>query len=78
MPDKNSLYKKLVNVTSDYLGPAAERFIDRQIHNHLHKNPDDLTKSDLIKLEDWIRGAVSLLTDNREVVERYMHQLNSL
>jgi hypothetical protein len=73
-----SLYENVVRVTHVYLGPAADRFIARQVQNHLHKPPAELTEEDLSKLYDWIRIAVSVLTDDTEVVEEYMVQLKKL
>ena len=72
------LYDKVVRITNVYLGPAADRFISRQVKYHLHKPPEELSSSDLIKLIDWIRVAVSLLTDDTEIVEEYTTQLKRL
>lgn len=71
-------YKHVVRITHAYLGPAADRFIDRQVRNHLHKEPEDITVKDLARLTDWIRLAVSLLTDDSEIVEEYIGQLEHL
>lgn len=76
MPGTNqSLYERVVEITHIYLGPAADRFIDRQIQNHIHKDPSKLTLADLELLIDWIKVAVSLLTDDAEIVEEYIIQL---
>lgn len=72
------LYDKIVDTTHVYLGPAADRFIARQVQSHLHKQPEEVTGDDLVKLIDWIRVAVSLLTDDSEVVEEYINQLQKL
>jgi hypothetical protein len=72
------LYDKVVRVTHVYLGPAADRFIDRQVQNHLHKQPQDISKEDLLQLIDWIRVAVSLLTEDSEIIEEYTAQLQRL
>lgn len=72
------LYDKVVRITNVYLGPAADRFIARQVQNHLHKQPEELSRDDLKKLIDWIRVAVSLLTDDSEVIEEYAAQLQRL
>ena len=77
-PHNSILYDKVVRVTNVYLGPAADRFIARQVQNHLHKQPEELSQADLIKLIDWIRVAVSLLTDDSEIVEEYAAQLQRL
>ena len=73
-----SLYARVVQTTHIYLGPAADRFIDRQVQNHLNKEPTKLTVADLELLIDWIRVAVSLLTDDAEIVEEYVTQLKRL
>jgi hypothetical protein len=78
--DKNDnlLYDNLLRITHAYLGPAADRFIKRQVQNHLHKSPEKLSQDDLLQLIDWIRVAVSLLTDDTEVVEEYAARLRQL
>ena len=40
------LYDKVVRITHVYLGPAADRFIARQVENHLHKEPEQLSLDD--------------------------------
>ena len=72
------LYEQVVRVTHVYLGPAADRFISRQVQNHLHKEPRDLSKADLRILIDWIRVAVSLLTEDSELIEEYTAHLEQL
>lgn len=72
------LYDKVVRVTHVYLGPTADRFIARQVQHHLHKKPEELSSDDLLRLIDWIRVAVSLLTEDSEVVEEYAEQLRKL
>jgi hypothetical protein len=73
-----SLYQEVVEITTSYLGPAAERFIARQIQTHLNKEPEELTKKDLVKLVDWIKIAIALLTEDGKVVEEYSRSLVAL
>jgi hypothetical protein len=73
-----TLYEQVVRVTHAYLGPAADRFIARQVQNHFNKSPDQLSKQELDKLIDWIRVAVSLITEDAEIVEEYTSQLRRL
>jgi hypothetical protein len=73
-----TLYERVVQVTHIYLGPAADRFIDRQVQNHIHKEPKELSSKDLTKLIDWIRLAVSLLTEDGEIINEYTAQLERL
>jgi hypothetical protein len=76
--NENLLYNQVVRVTHVYLGPAAERFISRQVQNHLGKEPKDITRRDLAKLITWISLSVSLLTDDSEIIEEYISQLEKL
>jgi len=72
------LYDRVVRITRVYLGPAADRFIARQVQNHLQKEPQALSSEDLGRLIDWIRVAVSLLTEDSDIVEEYTTQLQEL
>ena len=79
MGDKpGAIYDQVVRVTHVYLGPAAERFIARQVENHLHKAPQKLSQADLLGLIDWIRVVVSLLTEDDEIIEEYTEELKKL
>jgi hypothetical protein len=73
-----AVYDQVVRVTHVYLGPAAERFIARQVENHLHKAPQELSQADLLGLIDWIRVVVSLLTEDDEIIEEYTEELKKL
>jgi hypothetical protein len=75
---KGSIYEQVVKVTHVYLGPAADRFIARQVENHLHKAPEELSRDDLLGLIDWIRVVVSLLTEDSEIIEEYVGALQKL
>lgn len=76
--EKNSLYNQIIDVTSDYLGPATKRFIDRQIENHLHKKPESVTKKDLSTLSDWMVSVVTMLTEDKKVIKEYSNRLKML
>ncbi len=78
MAKMNNLYDKVVDISRDYLGPAAERFIERQVVTHLKKEPAKLTRRDLIKLIDWIKLAFALLTNEPETVDEYIGRLRTL
>jgi len=73
-----SLFDDLVAVTYDYLGPAADRFVVRQIRNLLHKDPAQLEKEDLRQLIDWIQIAMRLVTDDPKIVDRYVADLECM
>jgi len=73
-----SLFDKVVEITYNYLGPAAERFVARQVRNHLHKEPESLNKQDLRSLIDWIRLAMAFLSDDDQLVNAYIASLREL
>lgn len=70
-----TVYEQLITISQDYLGPATERFIVRQIATHLQKEPTAITKDDLHKLIAWLKLSFALLTDDNGLVEEYEHQL---
>jgi len=73
-----SLYEEVVTVTSDYLGPAAQRFIDRQIESHLEKKPQEISPTDLKKLVEWCKVSLALLTQDKDEVDKYAERLSGL
>ena len=75
---QHTLYEQVVDVTMEYLGPAAERFITRQIKTHIGKEPEDLTEDDLEKLVDWIKLAIALLTEDSKMVDDFSKSLLQL
>jgi hypothetical protein len=70
-----TLANQLVQVSQDYLGPAAERFLDRQISTHTNKRPDDVNEKDIEELIDWIRLSFALLTRDTNLVDEYVERL---
>lgn len=73
-----SLYSRITDITEEYLGPAAERFVARQISFHLGKSPEDLANEDLPKLIQWTKVTFSLLTEDRDAIEEYIHKMEQL
>ena len=78
MPDTTTLYLQAVKLSEEYLGPAGERFMRRQISTHLGIEPESLSKRDVPKLVDWTGLAFSLLTSNRQEIEGFTTRLLSL
>ena len=76
--NEQALYPQVVEIASDYLGPTSERFIDRQIVNHLGKDPKELDYKDLAELIDWIKVVVALLTDDKHLVQEFTDRLKLL
>lgn len=78
MPKSESLYQQVVDISAEYLGPSAERFIGRQITVHLQKNPEKLNKRDIPRLTEWVHITFSLLTDDQKLVDSFTNDLHSL
>lgn len=78
MDNTSTLYDQVVDVTSDYLGPASRRFIDRQITNHLEKRPEDINQNDLHELIDWIKAAIAVLTEDKKLIHEFTERLQKL
>jgi len=78
MKTSGTLYEEVVNITYEYLGPAADRFIVRQIRSHLGKDPYQLRKQDLSSLIDWIRLAMMLLIEDKKLINKYVSDLHDL
>lgn len=73
-----SIYDDVVSITYEYLGPAADRFVVRQIRNHLQKDPSQLRREDLRQLIEWIQLAMRLISNDTEVVDRYVADLERI
>lgn len=78
MNQKPRLYDQIVIITAEYLGPAADRFLYRQVTNHLGIPPTALNKTDLQKILTWIQLAMTILTNDEQLVDEYMEQLKEL
>ncbi len=78
MTKTGKLYDQAVQVTEEYLGPAGERFIRRQITTHLKIEPEALDKKDLPKLINWSSIAFALLTDNSEDINAFTQDLKAI
>lgn len=77
MGDKR-IYSELVRITEDFLGPAAQRFIDRQTKNHLKKEPGQLTYDELLQLTDWVKLTLALLTKDDKIKREYSRKIDQL
>ena len=48
-----TLYDDVLNVAKDYMGPTAERFVNRQLNRYLDIEPHQLTEQHLKELAKW-------------------------
>lgn len=73
-----TLYQDVVRVTYEYFGPATDRFVTRQIRNHLDKDPEQLREKDLARLIDWIAIAMATLNEDQALITRYITELKNI
>lgn len=73
-----ALYKQVTAIMEEYLGPAAERFVVRQVTFHLGKEPQELNVSDLPKLMQWTKVTLGLLTEDRSIIDDYTQKMTKL
>lgn len=75
----NSLAQSIVKVVSNYLGPAAEKFVNRQATFHLGQGVTlaSLSESNLPELFKWIEISAKLLIDEDKVAQM-MDQLKTI
>jgi hypothetical protein len=78
MAHDSTLYSKAVQVTEEYLGPAGERFLRRQIEAHLNIKPENLQEKNLSKLINWSSIAFALLTNNEKDIAAFTNDLKAL
>jgi hypothetical protein len=48
-----TLYDEVLEVAKDYMGPTAERFVNRQLNGHLDIEPHQLSGHHLEELANW-------------------------
>jgi hypothetical protein len=74
----NDLFDKVVEITEEYLGPAAPRFVGRHISSHLDKAPHELAHEDIPELVEWTRATFALLTSDKKIVRDYAQKISAL
>lgn len=73
-----NIYQAVIEKTTVYLGPASERFIERQVRTHVKKDPTELEKKDLEPLVEWVEVSMGLLTDDKKSIEELANSLRKL
>ena len=72
------LYEEIVIISRDYLGPAGQRFVDRQIIFHLNKYPQDLKKEDVPKLVEWMKVTLALFANDPKAISECSQRILKL
>jgi len=78
MKDDLTIYQQVLDVATDYLGPASKRFMDRQIESHLKIEPEKLASKDIPTLTNWTRVALAVLTEDRKLINEFVGRMEHL
>lgn len=78
MVSKSNLYSNIVKLSEEFLGPAGERFIRRQVETHLGIRPEDIKPKHLPQLVDWTRLMLAVITEDTRVVDDFANRLLKL
>lgn len=78
MANSTNLYTKVVEVSEEFLGPAGERFIRRQVQTHFDIAPESLQRRHLPELVDWIKLTFTMVTSDATVVNDFATKLLNL
>ena len=76
--EPTTLYSKAVQISEEYLGPAGERFIRRQISTHLGIKPEELSRRHVPNLVNWAGIAFALLTKDTKDIQGFRQGLLAL
>lgn len=64
------LSKKVLAVTTDYIGPSSEAFLQRQTMRHMNGLAfDNLEKAHLPELTKWVKVSAGLLISKERATE---------
>ena len=59
-----ALYDDVIDLAKVYLGPAARKFVDRQIKGHLDMDGSQLVHEDLEELAKWCYTSSKMLMND--------------
>lgn len=78
MSSAQNLYLRIVEVSEEFLGPAGERFMRRQVETHLAIKPENITAKHLPQLVDWTRLMFAMMTNDSKIVDDFSKRLLDL
>ena len=73
-----NLYDNIISIAEDYFGPAAERFIDRIIRNHIRKPKGKIGAEDVREIAEWVKLALGHYTEDEAMVREFTRRLARL
>lgn len=64
-------------IATNYLGPAAKRFLERQCKLHLNVEFDNINRTNLPDLAKWVKTSATFITD-AEKAERLGNEISRI
>ena len=64
-----ALYDDAVKLAKEYIGPAGQKFIDRQISSHLSIEPAQLAAGNMAELAKWCLSSGKMLIGDDKAAE---------
>ena len=72
-----ALYNDVINLARPYLGPAAEKFVSRQVSAHLNVKSDQIARQHMEELSKWCLISGKLVMDDAKAQE-FSQKIKSL
>ncbi|MBS3909965.1 MAG: hypothetical protein KGZ93_10165 [Actinobacteria bacterium] len=73
----SDLSKQVLNIAVSYLGPAAERFLERQCSAHLNTSFENLSAGEIPELGRWITISAGLVI-GKDKAEEFSNKVLAL
>ncbi len=78
MSPTSKLYTDIIKISEEFLGPAGERFIRRQVETHFAIRPEQVQLKHLPELANWSRLMLAVITNDTKVIESFTNRLLQL
>ena len=78
MVGQATFFDEVIKIAEDYFGPAAPRVMQRLAANHLHKDPNEVTRADIDHMLQWTTLAVSAVTEDKKIIDEFSKRIGSL
>ena len=64
-----ALYDDVVKIAKEYVGPAGQKFVDRQISGHLGVSPSEINSENMAELAKWCLSSGKMLIGDDKAKE---------
>ena len=72
-----ALYDNAISIAKEYMGPAGQQFLDRQIKEHLKLDPAELDPANLADLSKWCFTSGRLFIDS-DLAKEFQEKIRAL